>query len=185
MPKLTLQRWEQEFRKDAKADKMAIFRDHLRRLGLRGKPELMLEGTINVIQACAAYAKIDGRSSAPFLKIQRYNPARQGIAGYTFTFDLCGKAFARVLVGVGLKVLDLADIYGHPWYDYKMCGYYGFWITRTDWTDLTVEELVRLEQEVTDDLRYDYSEDDLDVWFDDSRITGALYVHVQNHEEET
>ena len=183
MPKLTLQSWEQGFRRDAQADKMAIFRDHLRRLALRGKPELLLKGTIRVIQACAAYAVIDNQPITPFLEMQRYNPARQGMARYACTFDLCGKAFARVLVAAGLKGLDLADIYGHPWYDYKVCGYHGFWITRTDWTALTNKELFQLEKEVTDDLRFDYSEDELDIWFDRFRTAGALFVGVQDREE--
>ncbi|MGA3207130.1 MAG: hypothetical protein ABSE05_04845 [Syntrophales bacterium] len=162
---------------------MAIFRDHMRRLDLRGKPDLMLEGTIGVIQACSAYAKLDGRPFAPFLEMQRYNPARQDVARYAFTFDLCGKAFARVLVAAGLEVLDLADLYGHPWRNYKVCGYSSFWITHIDWTDLTSAELVQFESEVTDDLRYDYHEDDLDIWFDDSRTAGALFVSVQDRED--
>lgn len=183
MPKLTLQGWEQEFRRDAKVDKMAIFSDHMRMLDLPNKPELMLEGTIRMIQACAAYSKLDNQPFAPFLEMQRYNPPRQDIARYVFTFDLCGKAFARVLVADGLKVLDLADIYGHSWNDYKVCGYCSIWITRAAGTSLTNEELAQLEQEVTDDLRFDYSEEELDIWFDNSRITGALFVNVQDREE--
>jgi hypothetical protein len=183
MPKLTIRRWEQEFRRDANADKMAIFRDHLRMLDLHRKPELMLEGTIRMMQALAAYSKLDNQPFTSFLEMQRYNPSRQDIARYAFTFDLCGKAFARVLVADELKVMDLADIYGHPWNDYKVCGYCSIWITRADGAALTNEELAQLEQKVTEDLRFDYSEDELDVWCDDSRVTGALCVYVQDHEE--
>ena len=175
--------WAQRFRIDAKADKMALFRDHMQRFNLRGKPELMLEGTILMVQACCAYAKIDGVPFAPFLRMQRYKPALRGVAKYAITFDLCGKAFARVLVSEGFKMVDLADIYGHPWQDYKMCGYNSLWITRTDFKPLTSKELAQFEQDVTNDLRYDYSEDELDFWFDDSQPEGSLYVYVYDHED--
>jgi len=188
--KLTLQRWEREFRRDAEADQLAVFRDHLRRLDLRGEPESLLEGTILVVQACSAYAKLDGDSYAPFLAMQKYNPARSGSARYAFTFDLYyGKAFARVLVpakgyvdNVGQP--DLADLYDHPWSDYELCGFSELWITRTDWAALTSEELVRLEQLVTDDLRFDFTEDEVGFWFDDSRTAGALFVYVYRADPE-
>lgn len=183
MSELTLQRWEREFRRDARVNELAILRDHLRRLDLPDKPELMLEGTIRVVQACWAYAKLDGQSFAAFLAMQRYNPARSGTVRYAFTFDLCGKAFARVLVATKVGVLDLADLYGHPWDEYKVCGFRSFWITCADGTDLSSEERAQLEQEVTDDLRFDYSEDELDVWFDDHSIDGALSVNVQDRDD--
>jgi len=181
MSENALYNWAQKFRIDAKTDKMALFREHMRRLNLRGKPELMLEGTILMIQACYAYAKMDGVPFAAFLKTQKYKPALRGVAKYAFTFDLCGKAFARVLVSEGFKMLDLADMYGHPWQDYKICGYNRLWITRTDSKQITSTELVQFEQYVTNDLRYDYTEDELDFWFDCSRPDGALYVHVTDH----
>ena len=177
-----LQNWEQKFRINAEADKIAIFRDHMRRLNLRGKPELMLEGTILMIQACYAYAKMDGVPFAEFLKTQKYKPALQGVAKYAFTFDLCGKAFARVLVSEGFKMLDLADMYGHPWQNYKTFGYNSIWITRTDCKPLTKRELAQFEQDVTADLRYDYTENELDFWFDYSQPDGALCVHLYDCE---
>ena len=180
MPELTLQQWERGFRRDAKADELAIFRNHLRKFNMLGKPELMLKGTIHVVHACSAYLKIDGRPIALFLEMQKYNPSLHGIAEYTFTFDLYGKAYARVLAKAGFNMLDLADLYNHPWQEYRRCGYSCFWITRTDGTALTTVESKRLEKEVMDDLFFDYSKDELDVWFDDSLISGALFVNVQD-----
>jgi hypothetical protein len=187
MPELTLRGWEREFRRDAKADQLAIFRDHLRRLDLPCTPESMLEGTILVVQACSAYAKLDGQQCAPFLEMQKYDPAQSGTARYTFTFDIHGKAFARVLVPPKLHLdevgqPDLADLYNHPWSDHKVCGFCDLWITCTDWAAPTSEELDQLEQRVTDDLRFDFTEDEVDFWFDDSCTVGALSIHVQDHE---
>lgn len=158
-------------------------REHLRRLDLLAKPEMILEGTIQVVQACTAYLILDCQSYAPFLAMQTYAPARSPGARYAFTFDLSGKAFARVLVARKLRGLDLADLYGHPWDKYKICGFCHFWITRADWVPLKSQELVRLEQEVTEDLRFDYSEDELDVWFDNVHTAGSLFVTVQDRED--
>jgi len=48
--------------------------------------------------------------------------------------------------------------------------------------ELSPEELVCLEKEVTDDLRFDYDEDELDLWFDDQSVEGVLRICVQDHE---
>jgi len=175
-----LKSWEREFRRDANVDELVIFRDHLRLLDLPDKPELMLEGTIQVVQACCAYAKLDGQPLTDFLAMQRYNPAWSGNARYAFTFDLCGKASARVLVTSKMEVLDLADLYGQPWPDFKACGYYSFWITRANGTALSNEERAQLEEEVIYDLRFDYSEDELVIWFDEDSIYGAMSVSVHD-----
>jgi hypothetical protein len=77
-----LQCWEQEFRTEAKADKLAVLREHLRGLELRAKPGLVLEGTIQVVQACLAYMKMDGQSYTRFLAMQTYDPFRSLNAAY-------------------------------------------------------------------------------------------------------
>lgn len=187
-----LQQWEREFLRDAKADGLAVFRDHLRALGLKGETESLLKGTLLVMKACWSYSLVDGYSFAPFLAMQRYNPASASAARYAFTFDLCrkGRNFARVFVGDDwawrpkAPGLDLADLYERPCFS-------DLWITRTDGEALTLKEIKRLEQEVTQDFRFDYPEDELDIWFDDScnfdldeGSTGALRVSVNDHEEE-
>jgi hypothetical protein len=183
MSQLTLERWAREFRREAKTDKLAVLRAHLRRLHLQAKPERVLEGTIQAVQACSVLLYLDGQPYLPFLAMQTYDPARSPSARYSFTFDLCGKAFARVLVTRELRGLDLADLYGHPFYKYKVYGFWHFWILRVDRTALKKPELARLTRQVTDDLRFDYSEDELDFWFDDSNTAGALFVDVQDHED--
>lgn len=178
-----LQRWERDFREAAEADEYAILQDHLCRLELPESPELLLEGTIQIVYACAAYATVDGQSFAAFLKMQTYDTSEAVDAKYAFTFDLCGKAFGRVLVSNKVGVLDLADLYNHPWEDFKVCGYRSIYISRIDGRKLGSKELARLEKEVTDDLRFDYSEDELDFWFDDATIEGMLLITVQDHQE--
>jgi len=180
MPKSSLKKWEREYRKAAQADDLELYREHLHKLGLPGEPELLLHGTILVVQACCAYASIDGQPIARFLGFQKYSPAEVPDAKYSFTFDLYGKGFARVLLSAKLELLDLADLYGHPWWEYEVCGYRCFWVSRTDGEDLSPEELVQIETEITEDLRYDYSDDELDFWFDDTAVEGVLKVTLQD-----
>lgn len=193
-------RWEQQFRDDANADGMAIFQDHLCKLNLDGEPEAMLEGTVCLIRACSAYAKLDGNSSSSFLTMQKYNPVQSRKAEYAFTFAMCRGVFGRVLVpDTRMGQPDLADLYEHPWDDYKSCGYSSLWITRIDWAELAKCEVAQLEQEVTEDLRYDYSEDEVDFccdyytaddlenagyWLEhsESGSAGALLVSVNDHD---
>src|SRR6266571_5053287 len=176
-----LKRWALKFKKDAEADKYVLFRDHLRKLNLADNPELLVEGTIQVVIACAAYASLDGQPFAAFLKMQRYDPADAVAAKYAFTFDLDGTHFGRLLVAPKGAIPDLADLYGHPWQDYKECGYRSVFVSRVDNRKLGAREVAGLEKEVTYDLRFDYSEDELDLWFDDQSVEGVLQVVVQDH----
>ncbi len=186
-----LDRWEQDFRTAARADDCAMFREHLERLSpqehlgqlLRADgPQLMLEATIRIVRMCSAYATVDDRAEefGRFLNMQKYNPSEATDARYVFTFDLWGKAFARVLVETKVQTLDLADLYGSPWSDYEVVGFHYLWISHPDWSYLTNEERRQLEDEVTSDLRFDYAEDELDFWFDDSLDEIYHFVTVQD-----
>jgi len=191
MNKELLDQWEQGFRIAARADDFAMFREHLKRLSpweLLGRPlrpdepQLMLEATILMVRMCSAYATVDNRTKefGQFLNMQKYNLAEATDARYVFTFDLCGKAFARVLVEKKMQTLDLADLYGSPWWDYEVVGFDSLWISHPDWSNLTNEERRQLEDEVTSDLRFDYAEDELDFWFDDSLDDVYHFVTLQD-----
>ena len=182
MPKLTLQDWDKDFRKPAKADRYDTFHDHMRFLELPGEPITMMRATILMVHASTAYYEIDGRAYDDFLVMQQYNPAKWPHARYAFAFGLCGKACALLLVDSEIHAIDLADLYGHPWEPHRTVGYSQIWISHTDWTDLTKEEIEVLCGLVTDDLRYDYTEEELDFWFDDSNAK-YLHVYVQDHDE--
>ena len=120
-----LAKWERDFRTAALADNFAVFRNHLRRLGLPDSPDLMLEGTIRLVRVCSAYAALDGHSEnfREFLAMQAYDPAEAIGARHAYTFDIFRMAFDRVFVGANGGVLDLADIYGSPWQEYEVVGF--------------------------------------------------------------
>jgi len=172
--------WKKHLREAARSDSYALFRGHMQRLGLPEKPKLMLDGTIRVIQAVSAYASVDGIALDPFLDIQRYNPCEAPDARYVLTFDLHGKSFARVLADSKMVQPDLADLYNHPWYDYKVVGYCCFWISHPDWSPLTNAEIEQLESAVTADLRFDYSESELTFRLDYGPDASDLCVRLQD-----
>lgn len=181
--------WAQNFRAAAEADDYAIFRDHLRRLGLPDEPLLLLEGTIHFVVMWIAFFSLGRKESfARLLKMQTYDPAEAPDARYAFTFDLCGKAYARILIDTKSGNLDLADMNEAPWLEHRVAGYRSFDISHLDWSPLTDDERCQLETEVTDDLYDDYTEDELAVWVEnldyDSFDETYLRVHVQERDEE-
>lgn len=170
-------------------DDDSIFRDHLRRLGLPDEPLLLLEGTIHFVVIWSAFFSI-GRTEgfAHLLRMQTYDPSESPKARYAFTFDLFGKAFARVLVGTNFRDLDLADMNEARWNEYRTAGYRSFDISHLDWSTLLQDERWQLETAVTDDLRYDYCDDELDIWVEDDCYDEFdetfLRVHVQERYDE-
>lgn len=178
MPKDPFLEWQRQFRKDAAADKLALFREHLEKLGLPGKPRDLLKGTILAVCACCAYESIDGRSFEKFLDTQKYNPELVPEMKYAYTFRGSKKFVARILTPKKKKDLDLADLYDHPWHEYQTCGYQGILISRTDGKNLTAREKANLQDQVTCDLRYDFSEKELGFCFDDSSPKGVLHVYL-------
>ncbi len=187
------QEWERNFRAAAKADGYAIFRDHLRRLKLPGSPKLLLEGTILAVRATCGYRLMDnsdGEHVDQLLEMQHYNPADSTNARYAYTFEIFGDTYARVLVESGSKAIDLADLFNHPWEEYKVAGFNYLYISRTNWSGLSAEELRQLEDDVTADLRYDYCEEEVDIlfdevdfWFDGQRGENYLMIRVFDVED--
>jgi tetratricopeptide (TPR) repeat protein len=188
MSQIAIDRWERGFRAAAKADGYKILGDHLRRLELPDFPELLLEGTILAVRACCAYMDIDGldrKYLRNLLEMQQYDPADSTDARYAVTFDISGTTYARVLVEPGLRSIDLADLYGQPWWEYETAGYDWLCVSSIDWSELTSEDLRRLEGDVEYDLRFDYCDEEVDFWFDRPPDKTCLWVCVYDVEEET
>lgn len=177
---LALTAWEETFRAAAKADDFQLLQTHLRNLELPDEPGLLLDGTILVVQVSVAYLAMDGQQVAEFLAQQKYDPSQVSGAPYQVTFDIHGKAYARVNLPASLRPLDLADLYGTPWNTYERVGYSDFWISRVDGNALSAQELADFERAVESDLRFDYGEDELTFWFDPDTLDGVLKVTVQD-----
>jgi len=69
----------------------------------------------------------------------------------------------------------------------KMCGYYDFRVARLDNRALPDTEIEEIENAITDDIRFDYSEEEVEILFDRDAIPGVLVVYVidilQDNEE--
>ena len=179
MPTNRLAAWERTYRYAGKQDKYDVLRDHLDLLGIDANPESLLEGTIKLVRMSAAYLSIDNRSIDKFISMQAYNPPLSPETPYIFTFDLCGKAYARAFVGAGEnKMIDLADLFNSPWDEYKVAGYYEFIISRADLKPLLVKEIRSLTKLVKNDLYYDYSKDEIDIDFTEYSNRECLQVAV-------
>lgn len=183
--RVALVQWERSFRAAARKDNHRILRAHLRKLGLPEEPDRLLEGTLLVVKMCVAYLTLDNQPVAGFLEQQAYDPRTVAGVPYQVTFDIgSGAAFARIGTPMPFKYLDLADLCGASWDQYETVGYDQFFVSRTDQEHLTAEEIRALDDEVTRDLRFDYSEDELNFWFDPDSVEGVLIVAVQFPDEE-
>jgi len=110
-----LERWKIDFRKAAEADHYARLRKHLRKLDLPDSAELLLEGTIQSVDAAAVFSTFNRKSITAFIDMQSYDGKDSDDAMYALTFDFRGEAFGRVLIPDNIAVLDLAELYDYPW----------------------------------------------------------------------
>ena len=179
-----LKDWEQEFRTDFGRDGGARFYSLLERFGILTGAQDMLEGTVDFVAACATFKILDGAEISGFLADQRYDSAAS-TASYALTFDLYGRSSARLLVRPDMRSIDLADLYEYPWERLRMAGYGTFWISRIDGADLLVEEIEKLDQLVSADIWFDYSEDEISIIFDPDTYAGALSITVYEQSQDT
>jgi len=179
-----LQSWEREFRADFQRDGGARFKPLIQRFGLRTDAQDMLEGTVDFVTACVAFASMDGVDIGALLADQRYDD-QASAATYALTFDLCRRGSARLLVRPDMKSIDLADLYEFPWERLRLAGYTDFWVSRVDGRDLSMEEIEELDQVVSRDIWFDYGEDDVSIVFDPDTYEGALAITVCEQTETT
>lgn len=149
-------------------------------LDLSGDPDMVLDGTILFVQRCVAYMTLDSRQVIDFLAQQQYDPSKAVGAPYRVTFDLQGMAYACVNLPASLSPVDLADLYGAPWFEYKVVGFDRFWIVRADGELLSQEEIDDFEKAVEYDLRFDYDEEELSFWSDSYVHDGMLQFTLQD-----
>jgi len=152
----------------------------MKSLDLPDKPNMLLDGTIVLVQMCVAYLELDGQEVSQFLERQTYDPRKSNDMPYQVTFDIHRKAYARLNLPASLRPVDLSDLYGAPWNDYRVVGYCDIWISRIDEVPLSPDEIAKFETTVDEDLCFDYSEDELSFWFDPDTHDGVLKVSLQD-----
>jgi len=175
-------KWSIRFRCEAVMESASLLRKHLQRIGLPDEPEKLVEGTILCVNVAGAYSAIEGRSIKEFLSQQSYRPTLDPDSYYSFTFNLRGHTFARIISPLKDKTLDLADLYGHPWNQFKMCGYSEIRIARLDDADLSEAEYDQIEKTITNDIFFDYTDDGVWIAFDRSAVPGILVAYLLDME---
>ncbi len=179
--KRTFTQWQADFRSEAQADGYNEFRRHLEYLEMDFPPQTLLEGTELLLAAVMAYRTFDGQESDEFLRQQRYRLSGVGLPCYCLTFQLGTRGVGRVLTDEKFTGIDFADLYGHPWDQYKAVGYGLVWISRLDGNPISATELEVMDQRIMGDLFFDYSEDELDVSLDMMHVEDSVRLSVQDH----
>lgn len=170
-------KWANRFRCEAVIDSAALLRKHLQRIGLPDEPEKLIEGTLLFVNVAGAYSANEGGSIKEFLSQQSYRPTLDPNTYYSFTFNLRQHTFARIITPLKDKTLDLADLYGHPWAKFKMCGYSEIRIARLDDADLSESEYDQIEKTITDDIFFDFTDDEVLIAFDREAVLGILVAY--------
>jgi hypothetical protein len=158
-------------------DSASLLRKHLQRIGLPDEPEKLVEGTILCVNVGGAYSENEGQTIKEFLSQQSYRPTLDPNSYYSFTLNLRGHTFARIITPLKDKTLDLADLYGHPWNQFKMCGYSEIRIARLDDTPLSEAEYDQIEKTITDDIFFDFTDDEVIIAFDRQAVKGILVAY--------
>jgi hypothetical protein len=182
-PAALLHAWEQAYRQDFEKDSGAVFATILQRFGLDVDAPAMLEGTIEFVRATAALRELDNLDVVAFLAEQRYAPQCTATT-YSLVFDVCQHGAACLLTTPDLKFIDLADLYGWPWERLELVGYSSFWVYRIDGQALDAAEIEALDQQVSNDIAFDYGDDEVSVDFDPDSFEGALTVTICDHPDE-
>lgn len=161
-----LKQWTATFIKAAEADAFHGVETHLCRLGAPASGRAMAEATALML------AHLDGcytvehkrRDFRSLLSKQTYDPKRAEGARYVVTFDIFGRASARLLVDE-LAELDLASLNWTEWLRYERIGYSRLWISRIDGRPLGKREVVRLSNAVQADFDVDYTDEEVQVTY--------------------
>jgi hypothetical protein len=175
------EKWIRGFSAAAVKDNYFELLRPLEHLELECSGEHALAATISLVLAIAVYCQMDGRDCKTFLKQQHYRLDSDDAAEYCLIFDLTGlkgSYFGRILTDINFTSIDLEDLFNHPWSMSETAGFTEVYISRLDGKRIGKRELGRLYKQVTSDMFYGYSEEELsvDVSMTDFPDTARIYV---------
>lgn len=168
--------WLRVFATDALADDCAEIKRHIEYLKLDCAPEEFVYGTMLLLLAVTSYRKIDGRESASLWRQQHYRLGGEGLPFYCLTFELGVGHFGRILTNNKLSEVDFADLFDNPWDEYEQGGFNRVWISRLDGKPIGDKECKALYQLVTDDMYFDYPEEEVVVNVDKTELADTVIV---------
>ncbi|MFZ4534909.1 tetratricopeptide repeat protein [Propionivibrio sp.] len=156
--------WQRQFAADALADDYAEMRRHIDYLELDCTPQAMVDDTAMLLLATLVYRQMDGQEWESILKQQRYRLGGDGLPFYCMTFCLLEGHYGRILADEKMSGVDFADLFNHPWDEYKTAGFRDVRISRLDGEAIDGDELETLERLFKEDIYYDCAEDEVDAW---------------------
>jgi hypothetical protein len=173
--------WQRKFAADAVADDANEIRRHIEYLGLDCSRADMLEGTDLLLAAAMAYQQMNSLDCEDFVKQQRYWLRGVDLPFYCLTSNLGKKHFGRLLTNKNMDGVDFADLFNHPWYPFETAGFYEVHISRLDGEPIEPEELEALELRFTEDMHYDYTDEEVSAYiqmseFDDTAVATAVEI---------
>lgn len=173
--------WQRQFAADAVADDANEIRRHIEYLGLDCSRAAMLKGTDLLVAAVTAYQQMDNQDCEGFVKQQRYWLCGDDLPFYCLTFNLGKKHFGRLLTNKNIDGVDFADLFNHPWYPFETAGFHEVHVSRLDGSPITMEELEALERRFTEDMYYDYTDEEISAYVQRTDLYDtALATAVEN-----
>ncbi len=166
--------WQRQFAADAVADDCAEILRHIEYLELGCSRADMLVGTDMLLFAVLIYLQMDGQDCESFLKGQRYWLCGEDLPFYCLTFNFGKGHFGRVLTDKAITGVDFADLFNHPWNEYKTAGFHEVHISRLDGEPIDTSELENLERRFTEDMYYDYTEDELEAYINRTELQDTV-----------
>lgn len=175
-----VERWEVGARAAFERGGSPRFLADLERFELSLSAIEMVESSISLVLACAAFHELDGPKLSGFLARQALSDQTTQDDSYRLLFHFHSGQLGVVVVDRGLRLLDLAELYDSSLQGDGSLGYLGFWIVRPDGEDLLVNEIADLEKAITRDIRFDYGDEEVCIDFDES-WPGALYCATRDY----
>lgn len=170
--------WLRQFMREASADAAHEIQRHIDYLKLDCSSGKLLKGTRFLVSAVIANLSMDGRNSECFIAQQKYRLCGKTLPHYILTFDLGKHNFGRLLADRNISRIDFADLFNHPWHAFETIGFNRVYISRLDGQPFDPGETGELERRFTQDIYYDYSEQEVSATLKPTELGDTVLAEV-------
>ena len=175
--------WKRDFAVAAVEDNYAELQRLVKHLGVECSPEHMIACSALLVRAVMGYRQMDGQDSGSFLQRQHYRPGGEDGNFYCLILEIGKSSFGRILADVELADVDFEDLFNHSWPGLGTAGFTKGYVTRLDGKRIGKRELKQLNERVTSDLYYGYSEEEVSVDVISSGIADTAEIYAVETDE--
>jgi len=176
--------WLDQFINDANSDNQLALEALLEEfVGVDAEDAHVIDATIHLVLYSVSHRLLDGipmESIKTFLGMQAYSESDDLSRRFVFMFNLGRDLWGRIISQLEVPVMDLADLINQPWDDAQTVGYTQMCISRVDRGSLSDIDIEDIKEFVTYDIRFDYSEDDLDISFYVPDDLKSIWVYIDD-----